>query len=160
MAKGKIKITERDLGFKKFKEQYQQASKKPYVKVGVLESAGAHTAEGGQEQLTVAQVATFNEFGTERIPQRSFLRSTVSNKRHEISEFIGKLKAMWLVAPMQALGLLGQKGQTLVKQTIDDFSDPPNTKATIDAKGSSHPLIDTGQMRNSIAYQVEEGGKK
>ena len=32
----------------------------------------------------------------------------------------------------------------------------PNAPLTIELKGSSHPLIDTGQMRQSITYVVEE----
>lgn len=54
---------------------------------------------------------------------------------------------------VQKLGLLGQ---SIVKAW---FVDPrngwaPNAPSTIAAKGSDKPLIDTGELRNSISYVV------
>jgi hypothetical protein len=46
----------------------------------------------------------------------------------------------------------------VIKQRIANGIAPPNSPYTIARKGSSKPLIDTGQLRNSITYQVEIGG--
>ena len=41
-----------------------------------------------------------------------------------------------------------------IQQEITDLRQPPNSPATIAAKGSSNPLIDTGKLRQSVSYEV------
>jgi hypothetical protein len=43
--------------------------------------------------------------------------------------------------------------QNDVRKAIRDLDSPPNAESTIKAKGSSNPLIDTGQMINSIRWE-------
>ena len=55
------------------------------------------------------------------------------------------------------LELAGLTGQNAVKAWFDDPRNgwAANAPATIKAKGSDHPLIDKGEMRNSITYVVK-----
>jgi hypothetical protein len=55
----------------------------------------------------------------------------------------------------QTLNKLGILAQGDIQQEITDLRDPPNAPATIKAKGSSNPLIDTGEMRSKVTWQVK-----
>jgi hypothetical protein len=122
------------------------------VDVGIID-AGSHDSG----DLTVAQIGFANEFGTVIIPERSFMRSTIVEKKNEIialqRELLSKISSgdMQLVT---ALGLVGEKVSDDVKQKITSIRTPPNSPMTIERKGSSNPLIDTGQLRNSITFEV------
>ena len=61
--------------------------------------------------------------------------------------------------PEQALGLLGAQATSDVRQTISEMTDPPLAQATIDRKGSSALLIDTGHMWQSLTWCVTVGGE-
>ena len=68
------------------KKNIEMLSKKPYVKIGVLEGKAEEPKKGEKPVTTGAvptlvQVATFHEFGTKTIPQRSFLRGTINEFR-------------------------------------------------------------------------------
>lgn len=107
-------------------------------------------------------VAASNEFGTTdgRIPERSFLRAGILEKKNVIKDFWKKGKAAKLLMgelpPEKALSLLGLQGQTIVQNKIRAIQDPPNAESTIARKESSNPLIDTGLMIQSVTYVVEK----
>ena len=126
----------------------------PYVKFGYPEEKSE--SKTGTD-LTVAQVATFHEFGTEFIPERSFIRSTVAENRANINSLIESLKpAILMGTSLKALATVGEFVQTLIKKKIQTGGDwPPLKSSTIRAKGSSKALVDTGQMLNSIRYVVK-----
>lgn len=50
---------------------------------------------------------------------------------------------------------VGLWAQGSIQQRISDGIPPPNAESTIRRKGSSTPLIDTGQLRTSIKYRVK-----
>lgn len=134
-----------------------------HVKIGVNEEAGNHDGEG--ESLTVADVASFMEFGTtdaqgnENIPQRSFIGSTIDELRPELKELTKRLQGQILTGKLttkQALGLLGEKVKAAIIAKINSDIQPGNAPETIIRKGSSIALIDTGQLKQSITYKVEE----
>lgn len=150
--------TYRDRGLKKIMETVRVLSTGPYVKVGVI-GDGAN-----------AMIATIHEYGAPEagIPERSFIRRTFANS--EVIEQKRKMAAQMMKRILagkmevgQALGLLGAYGANAVKRTIDEGTGvpPPLKAATIARKGSSRPLVDTGQMRNAITWQVVgvSGGK-
>lgn len=128
---------------------------KAYTLVGIQE--GNSQVKG----LLVSQIAFWNEFGTKHIPERSFIRawfdsniSTIQQRAHFLYGKVldGKMNAK------TALATLGQWVQDRIRKSILEFTSPPNAPMTIRRKGSSHPLIDTGQMLNSI-HHTEHYGK-
>lgn len=142
--------------------------------VGAVVSVGVQGAEAAANHqhthLTVAQIATIHEFGKEIhqpkmrrtivIPERSFLRKTVDLYREAIARRQVLLTQGYVLGKLElksSLELLGQYVVGLVKQRIANGIAPPNRPYTIAKKGSSKPLIDTGQLRNSITYKVEIG---
>lgn len=54
----------------------------------------------------------------------------------------------------QALNIVGLQAKAAVQQYMRDLRTPPNAKSTIRKKKSSNPLIDTGEMLNSVDYNV------
>jgi phage gpG-like protein len=135
-------------------------------KVGVQ---GAEAAANHQDsRLTVAQIANVHEFGktihqprtgrTIVIPERSFLRATIDQYQDAIARrqvLLGQGYVLGKFALKPAMELLGQYVVGLIKQRMANGIPPPNSPWTIARKGSSKPLIDTGQLRNSITYKVE-----
>ena len=135
---------------KKFKK------KKKYVEVGLLGNKKHEDSE-----LTVAEVGFYNEFGTEKIPERSFMRRTIIEKKKAIKASITKLSKLIVEKKLdekQALGLLGEQTSGFIKKTIIAVKSPIESPQTLlKKKGVSNPLIDTSQMLNSITWKIENG---
>jgi hypothetical protein len=147
-------------------------------------TVGIHGAEGGAEHsdplaggsfaddgaiegasappLTVAEVGAFHEFGTRHIPQRSFIRAWFDEAvaSGEIADLLRsqlKLAVAGKLPLDQALERVALKCQASVQKRITKRIPPPLAQSTIDRKGSSVPLIDTGQLRASIRGRVSRG---
>lgn len=121
------------------------------VDVGVID-AGSHV----DSDLTVASIADINEFGL-GVPERSFMRSTTKEQKKNIVSLQKKLLVKIQNGEMDvetALGLIGEFTADKISQKIVSLRTPPNAPETIARKGSSNPLVDTGQLKNSITYEV------
>lgn len=130
------------------------------VIAGVLE--GATNRETGE---SVAEYAAHNEFGTNRIPSRPFLRQTFDEKAGEWAENLGKAVEAGY-SPAGAFQLVGTRMAEDIQATIKSNMPPKNSEATINrkrkkvdggARGESMvpgTLIDTGSLLSSIDYEV------
>lgn len=131
------------------------------VKVGIFGAKGGNEDDGG---VSVLELATIHEFGAPGagIPERSFIRAGVRalQKTPEFAKIVGKLGASVFKGPgprERALGILGVYASNQVKKYVTKGKNlTPLKPATIKAKGSSRPLVDTGRMVNSITYVVED----
>lgn len=136
-----------------------------YTKVGYPEDAkklGAASKTGSghapyPDMEEVAFVASIHEFGAPGagIPARPFLRPAFDENRDKIQRVQERALKMVLDSRLtvrQGLGLIGEAGVALVKRQIRKVKEPPLQPATIARKGSSQPLIDTGQMLNSTTH--------
>lgn len=113
--------------------------------------------------ITMAQLAAVHEFGTQdgTIPERSFIRSSLADHSKEIKRLIKKVTAAIVLGKMdraRALGIVCQKIADGIVAKIDSGVPPPLSDETIRRKGSDHPLIDTGQLKNSVDWKIM-GGK-
>lgn len=140
----------------------ESASKHPHVNVGVLADKGGdavHENEHGDE-ITLVELAAVHEFGTATVPERSFIRRTFEEKKAELARIIKTLAGKVVKGTLtedKALELLGQWAAAEVKKTITQHDiPPPLADETVARKGSSKPLVDTGQLLNAITYQVHE----
>jgi hypothetical protein len=133
-----------------------------HVKVGVLASKrGSETHSGDAGHITLMELAAIHEFGSPAasIPERSFIRATfyvrrVEELRRKCAQ-IAKAVVTQGMDAQRALGLLGAWAVAEVKNTITEIDiPPPLADSTVQAKGSSKPLVDTGQLKNSIQYEV------
>ncbi len=129
------------------------------VFIGFQAGKKMHTDEDGKE-VDVAEIAAFNELGTSTSPSRPFLRQSVDDNKDKISAMCERA-AKDLAnggSAEQGLKKLGAFGVSLVQEKIRNGSFKPNAESTIKAKGSDKPLIDTGQMRQSVHYVIRQKG--
>lgn len=135
------------------------------VKVGVLgEKVERENAEGGSD-ITNSEIAMVHEFGsiTRNIPKRSMLRMPLHEKSAAIiSE--GSKGSKKLLAEGNSLQVLRNFGAAALAQIYKAFdtrgfgSWAPDEPGTVHAKGSSQVLVDRGELRRSLSFDVAEKG--
>lgn len=130
-------------------------SGKASVKVGLP----AGEANPYPDGTSVISVGVWNEFGTEFIPPRPFLRTGIEEGKGGYRKLNrANLKAMQHgeKTAEQAMGELGLLAQGDVQAMIVAVTEPPNAPSTIARKGSKSPLEDTGHLKQSITFEVQE----
>lgn len=109
--------------------------------------------------MSVASIAVVHEFGAPiaNIPSRPVMTQTTK----KYSGVMGPLKARLLrevyagrLTTTQALAQMGLYWEGKVKGMFREGDFQELSPATIAAKGSSRPLIDTAQLRNSCTSRV------
>lgn len=138
---------------KKFFEELEELERLA-LKVGY--QAGEKEYPDGADMVDIAY---YNEVGTDTIPSRPFLRQTFDEHQSELEAFANACVDR-LVNGGSADAVykrLGTYVKGLVQTQITDGDFAENAASTIAAKGSSHPLIDTGLMRASVNFVIEEG---
>lgn len=111
---------------------------------------GSAKYKGGKDVTTVARE---NDKGTKRIPERPFMlpaakkaaNKTINITVHNIAGGMDE---------QQALSRAGIMFKNAIQKEITDLKEPPNAKSTIEKKGSSNPLIDTGLMRSKVNWKL------
>lgn len=141
-----------------------------YVKIGYIEGDKSHKSKKDRSKkhsnknttyINMAQLASVHEYGSPKkgIPERSFIRSWVDNNQPEIMRRIERMVKGIIdgkVTPEIALKTIGVFASGGIKKQLKSISTPPLSEKTIKEKGSSQPLIDTGQMRSSIRFIVKK----
>ena len=132
------------------------------IQIGFFE-----TAVYPQTNVPVAYVAAIQEFGSGPIPPRPFLRPAAADNKDKW----GKLVASGIKAALReaiqlddALGQIGFVGAGDVQNAIKAVSSPGLADSTIrnrrmrttrNKNQSVKPLVDTGQMLQSVTSKVE-----
>ena len=106
----------------------------------------------------VAEYATYNEFGTEKIPQRSFLRSTYDEQigkwQKQLENGISAIVNM-RADSSRVWKSLGIKAKIDIQKKLRSNIPPPNAPSTIAKKGAGKTtLFDTGRLVRAITYEV------
>ena len=113
--------------------------------------------EGARNDRTgtsVADIAAWNEFGTQTIPARPAFRETVDTY---MDEYTGDLADALLsgLDPELALNRLGEQMSKDISQSIRDWQVPPNAPSTVAQKDENNPLVDTETYAKSIGHWVK-----
>ena len=151
MARVSVKVQRR--GGKKLQRLLREAGKGGVsgVKVGFFSTARY------EDGTPVAAVAAWNEFGTETIPERPFFRRALAEAERGIIRVLkAGIDTKKMVVGEQLAGRVGAHVTGQVMESISALDSPPNAPSTA-RKGSTNPLIDTGMMRASVGWSVEEG---
>lgn len=93
-----------------------------------------------------------------KIPERSFLRSGHDECVDEILNMTEKAISQVISGKMGSHKLIdwvGEQMATHIKEYAASLSTPPNHPYTVDQKGSSNPLNDTGGMINGISWRTK-----
>lgn len=149
---------DQDEGFDKLMTTFSLNDGGSTVDVGFLRSSGMHK----NADLSVAALAAVHEFGSSdgRIPERSFMRSAVDGSKNQLQALVDKISAKVFDGDMdrkKGLGLIGQFLKDRIVAKINSGVPPPNAPSTVARKGSSKTLIDTGQLKNSVDWEVTDG---
>jgi len=145
-----------------------------YTKVGFPENAEVKKPSKkikGEKVATdmseIAIVAAFNEFGTSgtkssrsggssvKIPPRPFMSTSFDESMDGLNRLKQKLYIKIIngeITLKVALSIIGEYMVAKTKKKIRDIKSPPNAPSTIKKKKSSNPLIDSGQMINSVTH--------
>jgi hypothetical protein len=159
----KIQIKDLDKGLKKFIQSIPKNSS--YVVVGITgkdsqKKKTFQTKDGVKlGPMNLVSVATVHEFGSGNIPERSFLRATVDLKKKRyfaIQERALKDFVYGRLSIKDGLSILGFQVVSDCQNRIVSGIKPRLKPATIEAriKKSSTPLLDTGQLRQGITFEV------
>lgn len=148
--------TEHNGGLKGFLERFREIGK-PKVYIGVPASKnGMHT--GG---INMATLLALHVYGapTRGIPQRDPLRPPLINNAHRYTDLMAQGIKNALANgtdPNIVYEKIGIVASNDVKDYFVSGSFKPLDQKTIDRKGSSKPLIDTGELRSSVTYDVRK----
>jgi hypothetical protein len=103
--------------------------------------------------------AFFNEFGTEDIPERPFMRITMAENKRDYANMMRRGGRRI----MQGKTTKGDVLHDLGRQMVDDIQDtirssvpPPNAPATVEHKGHDTTLVETGAMHDAVTYVIED----
>lgn len=150
-------FTETDYGLTEFIEN-QRIYAKEFVKVGVQGNEAGIKNDG----VTNIEKALQNEFGTSRIPSRPFIRETMDREKVLIDKLIAteyKKTTDGKTTVIRGLNSIGNYVQSLIVEGFTKYNWPPNAESTVREKKSSQPLIDTGNLRQSITFKVVKGNQ-
>lgn len=132
----------------------------------------------GDAGMSVAELAAIHEFGLS-VPQRAFLAPTLDEGRTELAAFM-RDQALAVVdgrlSATQAIGRLGEKAKGMVQKTLRDkrpewpaLSEETKRRKAARGRlnsetsaefvgGDGNPLIDTGQLINSVQWVAVKKG--
>lgn len=131
--------------------------KKVAIRVGILSDTAARDGK-----LNNATIGAFHEFGTSRIPQRSFLRiPLLENLDKYLKSMLPKdfLKSVTqeksFVTLMKEIGVIGER---VVQDAFASggFGKWPPWQNSSYQNNAGQLLVDTGQLRDSITSDVKE----
>ena len=156
---GKVEFVWKDLGAKKMSKQLDLLNNMALT-IGFQGASGLTKYETG---INVATVALFNEFGTQNMPARGFMRRSIAQNLGEIkAEFVTQIAKVVLLeqTAIQAMVKMGRFLAGLMKASLDSAASwaVPLAPSTIEGKGHDTPLIETELMRDSITWAVRKGG--
>lgn len=119
-----------------------------FVTVGIHQDDTARP-----DQANNAQIGAMNHFGTDKIPARPWLDVGVASGSQEILDTIadGIEDGEHIYPIMNRVGLVAVAA---VQNYMDELSSPGNAPSTIKRKGDDNPLIDTGELKQSVTYKI------
>lgn len=131
------------------------------TRVGILGAHAARTGEG-KFDLNNATLGLIQIYGSiaNNIPSRDFLIMPIETKRREILKILSSNTARAAFANKDYKRLYGILGAAAVGFVDEAFASggfgtwAPNKPTTVAHKGSSAPLIDTGELRKSVTFDV------
>ena len=148
-----MEVIDKDLGWKDIVKKSRQLNGK-VIKAGVLEGAGSY-----KNGISIAEVATYNHYGTEHIPARPFIAIATDESKgfqSEVAEKIGKMMDSPANSVNNALHSVGVVMKGKIKGVIGTGKLKANRPRTVKIKGHDMPLIGlTYKLMDSIDYEVK-----
>ena len=155
-----VSFTYRDTGAKKIGEQLSALGKLA-ITIGFQGSTALELYPDGK--INVATVALYNEFGTQNMPARGFMRRSIAENLNAIQNELAVNFALVAELRISAIDAMDNVGRFVADLMVDAIDTAPTWAAplapsTIKAKGHADPLFETGLMKKSITWAVRSGG--
>jgi len=150
-------LTVVDRGAKAIVDRCRALQKPSVIRVGVLSDGPKRTRSGKASKLSLVAIAALHEFGTKRIPKRSFIGATVDQRKADIPKLQRAIAVSVLsgkITPQQGAAQFGGKVVGWIQTRMAAGIGPANAPSTIARKKSSKPLINTGQLRSAITWKA------
>ena len=140
-----------DRGWQAIKREVEKAQGQ-IVAVGILSGPS-------NDGVSIAEYATYNEYGTKNIPSRPFMAISFDEGRADIDADFkqqGDKLVTGKTTAAAALTIIGQKHVTRIKKTITGRNIPPplSPKTVAAKKGSTKTLVDTSAMVNAVQIEL------
>ena len=122
------------------------------VKVGIQ-------AGPSNDGVQIVDYAAMNEFGTEHIPARPFMRHTADEQESKLHAYARRLLGPMLDGKLgvdDVLRSVGEWYQSAMQRTVRNSKSwaEPNAPSTIAMKGGDTPLRDHGMLVAAIRYEI------
>lgn len=150
----------RDLGLAKLKDDIAKLQQSE-ITIGWQGESGDATHPSGE--VTVAEVAAFAEYGTDRAPARPALQTTFARAGAALRRRARKVMADLVDGRADVEGAaqdLGEHALAELRSAIDDAGEWAEELAdsTVARKGHDTPLLDSGTMRDQASWAVRRDG--
>ena len=146
------RVIKRDKGWRRIQRELQRLNNR-------ATTAGVHEEDAASsDDVDNVEKAYLNEFGVGNRPTRSFLRATHDEKKnawHRASVEAVRDVIRGLSSSERVLDRVGSLAAGDIKEAVVDFSNPPNALMTVRLKGKDDPLVDSGEMRDSIKHRTD-----
>lgn len=144
-------VVKKNIDLKKKTKSFKNLS----VKVGFPKES-PKTQDKDDKGVSAVFKATVNNFGL-GVPKRPFMDIAYARNKREYRKIVIKsFKKIEDLDMIKFANQLGLKAQGDVQKEIVSLRSPANNEKTIESKGSSNPLIDTGNMLQSVTFAVIE----
>lgn len=144
-------VIDRDLGFNRIMCDLQKLDGIEVV-AGMLKDSGK--ASNGASYV---DIATWNEYGTRRIPSRPFIRISADTNRQAWAKMAQRCINDVIDGddPRDAVQVIGHKMVEDIRKVFGSSKLKDNAPSTIKKKGRNEPLVDSGEMRRRVNFRVE-----
>lgn len=150
------RVIDIDKGWNRIQREFKEFKGAATV-VGYPEGESG-TERHDEAKISLAGLAAVHEYGSvaRNIPERPLQRQTFERtKKHIYKVILNEFSKVLAnkVDVKKALSAVGEWYTGQMKNTIDTGNFVGLSEVTKARKGSSKPLIDTGQLRNSITHK-------
>jgi phage gpG-like protein len=133
--------------------------KQPVARIGILGNDNARSGGGP----TNAEIGAHHEFGTSKLPQRSFLRIPIQEQMQKEleqsgafdKEVLNQVIAQGTLVPW--LKKMAIVAEGIVAGGFDSGGYGKWPPSDMRSKANAQTLVETAQLRNSITSEVKDG---
>lgn len=144
-------VIDKDLGWDKIMRDLEKLDGMEVV-AGMLKDSGK--ASNGASYV---DIATWNEYGTSRIPSRPFIRISADTNRQAWAKMAQQCVNNVIDgdSPTEAAQVIGHRMVEDIRKVFGSSKLKANAPSTIAKKGRNEPLVDSGEMRRRVNFRIE-----